>query len=516
MQLDFILDDAPVSVAVDDRETLLSVLRERLDVTAVKDGCAPQGQCGCCTVLVDGEPRVACVTPAARVAGRAVRTVETVAGAAELAERLCATGGSQCGFCTPGIIVRVAAKQPKNAAALDRVLAAHLCRCTGWQTIREAVLGEVDVDSGRDLDAASQRASLELGAPQAIGPHVALGHGAFADDGAPREALVAVPSGDDFVVGATLAEARERAAKVQGRNTTVAAVPPLAVDGVAGGDVVLRTSWVEPAYLEPDASWCEPGGEPAPVRGNGGAFGGKREAIAGQVARRLADEHGRPMRVVYAREDVARTRPKRPPVAARAWCRDDGVHIEGTFVGEPGWFDALDVAVDGAPVATASWTATTVPGPRVSMSLRASGIAEIAMLAAAAAGLSGPIAVRVSGGVATAAVEVANGKVASVRVSVDAGTALDAVILRSYVVGAAHAAVSWVTSEAIAVDPELGDVLDLTIRSFGVLRPKDSPAVEVQIQTSVAEPVAVSPAVFCAVAAATWIALGSPSDLPAN
>ena len=71
----FTCDDTPVDVGITEGESLLTVLRERLGVTSVKDGCAPQGQCGCCTVLVDGEPRVACVTPAARVQGRSVTTV---------------------------------------------------------------------------------------------------------------------------------------------------------------------------------------------------------------------------------------------------------------------------------------------------------------------------------------------------------------------------------------------------------------------------------------------------------
>jgi len=516
MTLSFTLDDVPVDVEPDDRETLLSVLRERLGVVSVKDGCAPQGQCGCCTVLVDGEPRVACVTPAARVANRDVRTVRTVPGASALADALCATGGSQCGFCTPGIIVRVAAKAPTNDGALDRVLAAHLCRCTGWQTIREAILDPVGENPSRDLAAASQRATLELGAPQVIGPAVALGNGAFADDTAPRDALVAVPSGDDFVVGATLADARALAVKVQGRRTTVAAVPPLESVAGAPDDVVLRTSWVETAYLEPDASWCEPGGEPAPVRGNGGAFGGKREAIAGVVAQWLANEQWRAVRGVYAREDVARTRPKRPPVAARAWSDDAGVHIEGVYIGAPGWFDDLDVTVDGARLASASWNAVHVPGPPTSMSLRASGIAETAMLVAAASGQQGRVRVWSGGASADATVEITNGKVSGVRIEVQAGAPLDEVMLRSYVIGAAHAAVSWVTSEAIAVDPGTGEVLDLTIRSFGVLRPKDSPSVAVDIAASAAEPVAVSPAVFSAVAAATWTALECPAALPAR
>ncbi len=135
-----------VEIDVAPGESLLSVLRERLGVVSPKDGCAPQGQCGCCTVLVDGEARVACVTPATRVAGRSVLTVEGLDATVrdDLAARFVATGGSQCGFCTPGILVRLAAAEAKGKTRrvdLDRALAAHLCRCTGWQSVYEAVEG---------------------------------------------------------------------------------------------------------------------------------------------------------------------------------------------------------------------------------------------------------------------------------------------------------------------------------------------------------------------------------------
>src|SRR5438128_8953530 len=91
----------------DDGSSLLAVLRDRLGLTSAKDGCSPQGQCGCCTVLVDGAPRVACVTPARRVAGRSITTIEGMDAAVRRrwADAFVATGASQCGFCTPGIIV---------------------------------------------------------------------------------------------------------------------------------------------------------------------------------------------------------------------------------------------------------------------------------------------------------------------------------------------------------------------------------------------------------------------------
>src|SRR5262249_25394713 len=134
----FTCNGTAVDVDVDDGTSLLTVLRETLGVISVKDGCAPQGQCGCCTVLVDGTPRVACVTPAARVAGRSVTTIEGLDAALldRIATAFVATGGSQCGFCTPGIVMRLApllgAPDPPGRDRVDRALAAHLCRCTGW------------------------------------------------------------------------------------------------------------------------------------------------------------------------------------------------------------------------------------------------------------------------------------------------------------------------------------------------------------------------------------------------
>ena len=140
-----------MDVEVAPGETLLSVLRERLGVVSVKDGCAPQGQCGCCTVLIDGAPRVACVTPVARAAGRAVTTVDGLDPETRrrLADAFVATGGSQCGFCTPGIVVRAAALMAAHRTDrvhVDRALSAHLCRCTGWQTVDEAITRAVTAD----------------------------------------------------------------------------------------------------------------------------------------------------------------------------------------------------------------------------------------------------------------------------------------------------------------------------------------------------------------------------------
>jgi aerobic-type carbon monoxide dehydrogenase small subunit (CoxS/CutS family) len=529
----FVLNGTAIVVDADvaQGESLLNVLRERLGVMSAKDGCAPQGQCGCCTVLVDGEPRVACVTPVARVEGRAVTTIEGLDEQARsrAAAAFVADGGSQCGFCTPGIVMRFAGERTR---AVDRALAAHLCRCTGWLTVRAAVAdGESDpavTTPGRDLAAAGQRAALETGGPQRVGAEVPIGGAPFADDTAPRTALVAVPlppgsgaeavsaAGLQWVVAESLLDARARAGKVQGRRTTVDAVAPLLdrMPPCPPGGVRLATQWVEPAYLEPDASWCQPGGDPASPLANGGAFGGKAHSAAPLAARELAERFGRAVRVVYSREDVVRLGPKRPPIAAVAIAREGVVEIEGVVArgaGEPRVWPA-----PSGVVVRARWTEVDVPGPPVGAELRAVGLAEQAILVAGALGRDVEV-VAPSGARATASVDVDRDKVVGVDVTIAAGDPLDEVVLRSFAVGAAHMALGWVTSEGLAVDPATGEIHDLTIRSFGVLRPAETPPIRVTIVDDPAPARARSTdAVFAAVAAATWNALGRPVTFPAR
>ncbi len=499
------VDGAAVEVP-DDGASLLEALRDRLGLRGPKDGCSPQGQCGCCTVLVDGAPRVACVTPVRRMAGRAVTTIDGLDADVRSAwsEALCASGGSQCGFCTPGIVVRLAALRertpdPADHAPVGRALQAHLCRCTGWQTIVEAWDALGAPAPARDLEAASRRATIEGRSPQRVGPEVALGRGGFADDRAPADALVAVPDGrGGWAVGETLVEARRSAGKVQGRRTTAANEPPLPTPSGSWA-ATLRTSWVEPGYLETDATWCAPGGEPATLLANGGAFGAKHDHGLAAVARELADRHGRPVRVLWSREDSVRGGPKRPPVAAGA--RADGtgeLHVVRT----PGIAGAIARVAPGLVV-----TEVDVAGPPTAAGLRAAGWAEAAVLLAGARGhllpVEGP-----EGGRAEA--EVAAGRI---RVRVAAGDPLDVVTLRSYAIGAAHMAFGWVTGESLTVD-EAGQVHDLTIRSFGIPRAIDTPPIDVEVDATPGPPVNGSDAVFAAVAAAVWLHQGCPTDWP--
>ncbi|MFM7061754.1 MAG: 2Fe-2S iron-sulfur cluster-binding protein [Actinomycetes bacterium] len=545
----FELDGVEVSVAPDAGETLLTVLRERLGVTDVKDGCAPQGQCGCCTVLVDGDARVACVTPVARVAGRRVTTVWGLEPGwrDDAAAALVATGGSQCGFCTPGIIVRAAAATAKgrgDGAGLGRALAAHVCRCTGWQTIVEAFTDLRDgvVPGPRDLDRAAERARLEGGVAQRVDRAVPLGGAEFADDAAPRDALVAVlrPAGSEapaeivdgtaWVIGPDLATARRTAGTVQGRRTTVDDRPPFPAPATPIGGYALATGWVDPAYLEPDASWCVPGGEPASARGNGGGFGGKAASIAPAAARALADRLERPVRVVLSREDVVRRAPKRAPIAATATFDGRVVRIDGVCAagGEESLAAAAAVASPYGIGIEADWRPAVIPGPAVSGALRAAGSAETAVLVEgaltaagadrlglvaagrAAAVLLDTCVANAEGALAGARVEVdaTSGCIEGVQVRVAAGDPLDDVVLRSYAIGAAHMALGWVLTEGLAVDPETGEPLDLTIRSLGIIRAQAVPPIEVGIVDESGPPRArASDAVFAAVAAATVLGL---------
>jgi len=495
-------------VSVDSQGTLLTALRDHLRIPSVKDGCAPQGQCGCCTVWVDGDPRVSCVTPVQRVDGRVVTTVEGLDAEVREAwgEAMCATGGSQCGFCTPGIIMRLEA---------DKDLLAHMCRCTGWQTINEAVQvrrGEIILpqSDSRDLVAAQQRAAIEGRATQDVGPHVALGAGGFADDIAPANSLVAVPSvSGEWFVGETTADARRSAATVQGRKSSVGLTYPIDLPVGASSSFAhtLQTTWVEPGYLEPDAVWCEPHGEPVGPLLNGGAFGGK--SITSELAlelqeaaQRLANEHQRPVRVVLSREDVVRRSPKRPPMALAV--RADGSG-EGWVARTSG---LADIISDYAP----NWLMheIDVDGPATSVDVRAAGWAEIAVMKSSVSPETewGDYVVSPEGAQAWARVDDLG-----IHVRVQCGLVLDAVVLRSYCIGAAHMGLGWFRSEGIAVN-ESGEPVDLTIRSFGVIRAVDTPLIDIEIVEDDGPSINGSDAVFAAVAAAAWRAAEFPSRWP--
>ena len=141
----FVANGVPVSVR-SNHPHLLSALREELNITSPKDGCSPSGQCGCCTVFVNGKAVVSCQTSLEKVAGGEVTTLEGIdeSERREYSDAFAACGGLQCGFCIPGIVVRAKAQVDKKGAGLKREdmarhLGAHLCRCTGYVKVLDAI-----------------------------------------------------------------------------------------------------------------------------------------------------------------------------------------------------------------------------------------------------------------------------------------------------------------------------------------------------------------------------------------
>ena len=141
---EFTVNGQTVSVG-DHHDHLLAALRDELRITSPKDGCSPSGQCGCCTVLIDGKARISCQTSLEKAAGAEITTLEGVdeAERQRMADTFAAHGALQCGFCTPGIVMRTVALlgRDKETTRDDaaRHLGAHLCRCTGYVKILDAV-----------------------------------------------------------------------------------------------------------------------------------------------------------------------------------------------------------------------------------------------------------------------------------------------------------------------------------------------------------------------------------------
>jgi selenium-dependent xanthine dehydrogenase len=164
----FTLNGRKTTVHYEEGMHFLEVLREECGVISAKDGCAPQGVCGCCTVLVDGRPALACLKKPQEIAGREVATLEGIPEAQRqvLARAFVQEGAIQCGYCTPGIVVRAASLLARgktaDRAAVARALSGHLCRCTGYQRIFDAIrtAGEAWQAGGVFANETARRADL--------------------------------------------------------------------------------------------------------------------------------------------------------------------------------------------------------------------------------------------------------------------------------------------------------------------------------------------------------------------
>jgi len=153
-RLELLVNGAPHRVDVDGERSLLSVLRDDLDLTGSKYGCG-EGQCGACTVLVDGRPTRSCMTKAASVAGRPIATIEGLEQNGRLhpvQSAFADAAAMQCGYCTPGMIMEAVAllrrKADPSAPEIARALEGHICRCGTYPRIVRAVQRAAEATKG--------------------------------------------------------------------------------------------------------------------------------------------------------------------------------------------------------------------------------------------------------------------------------------------------------------------------------------------------------------------------------
>lgn len=148
----FMVNGSPAAVDVPGMRRLLDVLREDLALTGTKEGCG-EGECGACTVLIDGDPVDSCLVPVCQVGGSDIRTVEGLAAPASdagepvaldpLQAAFLLTGGAQCGICTPGMLMAARAYLDAGGGTdeddIRQAIAGNLCRCTGYTKIVDAI-----------------------------------------------------------------------------------------------------------------------------------------------------------------------------------------------------------------------------------------------------------------------------------------------------------------------------------------------------------------------------------------
>jgi len=146
----FIVNGRPYEVIIEPRMTLLDVLRDKLGLTGTKYACGT-GDCGACTVLIDGKPVLSCLTLAARVKEKKILTIEGLAEGSNLhpiQKAFIDYGAIQCGFCTPGMILTAKALLDENAEPtreeVKAALGGNLCRCTGYVKIVDAILAAAE------------------------------------------------------------------------------------------------------------------------------------------------------------------------------------------------------------------------------------------------------------------------------------------------------------------------------------------------------------------------------------
>ncbi|HKV38782.1 MAG TPA: selenium-dependent xanthine dehydrogenase [Blastocatellia bacterium] len=192
IQIEFTLNGTSRIIDIEDDASLLEVIRDKCGLISPKDGCTPQGQCGCCTVIVEDRAVVACAMPAKAASGKRVLTLEgfTEHERDAFADSFISCGGLQCGFCTPGIIVRaknLIDKVPDPSDdQINRILSMHHCRCTGYVKIVDSIREAAKCLSGDNgtVKAGREIWSYRIGesAPHWEGRALALGDRPYIDD----------------------------------------------------------------------------------------------------------------------------------------------------------------------------------------------------------------------------------------------------------------------------------------------------------------------------------------------
>jgi len=188
MPIEFLLNGTTRRVAPRPGESLLETLRERCGITSLKDGCRPQGQCGCCLALIDGNPKVTCAMPAEAAAGKTIVTLEGVDPAERtlIADSFAAAAGLQCGFCIPGIALRAKALTDKDPApsreAIAKAIDVHLCRCTGYVKIVDAIQLLAKAKHGKTIPAPCTDGRVGQSLARVGAGLSALGERPFIDD----------------------------------------------------------------------------------------------------------------------------------------------------------------------------------------------------------------------------------------------------------------------------------------------------------------------------------------------
>ena len=187
--IDFILNSNRVSYKGDSEVSLLSYLRDEINITSPKDGCSPQAACGCCVVHLDGKPVLACVKKMMDLEGKVVLTLE---GISEYRKEVFANsfvngGGLQCGFCIPGIVMQADALIGRNAnpsrVEVEKALTPNLCRCTGYKKIVDSIMNAADaIRNEEEIELLTTKGNIGESHPRYKGKMFVLGTHEYTDD----------------------------------------------------------------------------------------------------------------------------------------------------------------------------------------------------------------------------------------------------------------------------------------------------------------------------------------------